>query len=181
MTDCTLECDHSTIAIRQRTRSNRVKHFVYQCLVCGAELRSVGKNDPAILALTDIIPFNEQLLTEWQEQRQNYWRQQAEQRRQDYLHEQSERIRETEQRRNQQKADWQAWYAQYLASPERRHKRAAVLRRANGMCEGCLTRKATQVHHLTYAHVGNELLFELVAICDTCHALAHANRDEVAA
>ena len=37
------------------------------------------------------------------------------------------------------------------------------------MCEGCGVRRAAQVHHLTYEHVGDELLFELVAVCGQCH------------
>jgi 5-methylcytosine-specific restriction endonuclease McrA len=34
--------------------------------------------------------------------------------------------------------------------------------------DGCQSR-ATQVHHLTYRHLGNEPLFELMAICRDCH------------
>jgi hypothetical protein len=29
------------------------------------------------------------------------------------------------------------------------------------------------VHHLTYAHVFNEFLFELMAVCDECHDRLH--------
>jgi len=32
---------------------------------------------------------------------------------------------------------------------------------------------ATEVHHLTYQHVGHEFLFELVAICRECHTRWH--------
>ena len=64
---------------------------------------------------------------------------------------------------------WWSWYQAYLQSPEWKQRRAAVLERARHVCEGCGVRLATQAHHLTYAHVGNEPLFDLRAICDYCH------------
>jgi 5-methylcytosine-specific restriction endonuclease McrA len=73
----------------------------------------------------------------------------------------------------ERKREFDGWYARYLGSPEWAARRRAVLQRARGTCEGCLIRPATQVHHLTYAHVGNELLFELVAVCDKCHGIVH--------
>ncbi len=70
-------------------------------------------------------------------------------------------------------------YDVYLASPEWQAKRAKILKRANGICEGCLERKATQVHHLTYEHVYHEFMFELIAVCDKCHARLHIeNKDD---
>jgi hypothetical protein len=65
-------------------------------------------------------------------------------------------------------------YDLYLEGPVWAAKRAAVLKRANYICEGCLTNKATQIHHLTYDHIFKELLFELVAVCTDCHARIHA-------
>lgn len=70
--------------------------------------------------------------------------------------------------------EWWAWYNLYLNSSEWRRRRNLVLRRANGICEGCLLPPAAHVHHKTYEHVGRELLFELVALCEDCHDLAHA-------
>jgi hypothetical protein len=67
-------------------------------------------------------------------------------------------------------------YNEYLNSPEWREKRELVLRRANGICEGCGKVNATQVHHLNYAHVGREMLFELVAVCDACHEIIHGRK-----
>lgn len=50
-----------------------------------------------------------------------------------------------------------------------------VLERANHVCEGCGVNAATEVHHKTYKNVGNEFLFELVAICRPCHQRYHAD------
>lgn len=74
---------------------------------------------------------------------------------------------------DRERADRRARYSAYLLTPGLRARRAKVLHRAGGKCEGCLERPATQVHHLTYEHVGDELLFELVAICDVCHSKIH--------
>lgn len=64
-------------------------------------------------------------------------------------------------------------YSEYLASTEWLEKRRKVLLKCRGYCEGCGAAPATEVHHLTYAHIGHELLWELVAVCDDCHDRCH--------
>jgi 5-methylcytosine-specific restriction endonuclease McrA len=64
-------------------------------------------------------------------------------------------------------------YNKYLQSDDWKAKRGKVLERCDGLCEGCREAPATQVHHLTYNHVGDELLYELVGICDACHERVH--------
>lgn len=71
------------------------------------------------------------------------------------------------------KAEWRAVYDRYLASADWQSVRQRVLKRAGGICEGCLEAPAREVHHQTYANVGDELLFELVAICRPCHERLH--------
>jgi 5-methylcytosine-specific restriction endonuclease McrA len=73
-------------------------------------------------------------------------------------------------------AAWWAWYDTYLQSDAWQTKRLAVLARDRSWCQGCRARHATQVHHISYKHVGNELLWELVAVCDECHQRAHQER-----
>ena len=63
--------------------------------------------------------------------------------------------------------------AYILASPEWQRRRQLVLSRAHGVCEACLTAMATQVHHSTYDHLFNEILWELRAVCASCHATIH--------
>lgn len=69
--------------------------------------------------------------------------------------------------------NWWAWYNDYLNSDAWRAKRRKVLDRCGGLCEGCRNAPVNQVHHLTYAHVGDELLYELVGLCVDCHERAH--------
>jgi hypothetical protein len=64
-------------------------------------------------------------------------------------------------------------YADYLRSEEWAKRREKVMQRARLVCEGCCTQPATEVHHLTYAHITQEFLFELVAMCGDCHARWH--------
>src|SRR5262249_17294921 len=79
--------------------------------------------------------------------------------------------------RTRQAEEWRDAYESYLSSPEWDDRRALVLKRARGICEGCGQVPATEVHHLTYSHVGNELLWQLVAVCRRCHARVHNPED----
>jgi hypothetical protein len=97
------------------------------------------------------------------------------------------RILEEERRRDQERLErergersreWWAWYNNYLRSEAWKARAALVRQRSGGMCEGCGTRRATQVHHLTYKHVGDEFLWELRAICNECHDRIHEERPE---
>lgn len=69
-------------------------------------------------------------------------------------------------------------YDDYLRTPEWKRKVALILKRADNTCEGCLSRPATQVHHLTYAHIYHEFAWELRAVCDVCHARVHSEAAE---
>lgn len=82
-------------------------------------------------------------------------------------------------RRNQKKSEWFDWYSSYLNSPQWQSKRQAVLKRDRYLCQGCMVRRASQVHHLTYEHCGNELLWELTSVCEECHRKIHPHMQEV--
>ena len=70
-----------------------------------------------------------------------------------------------------------AAYSDYLRSPEWRRRRDKIIERANGKCEGCLTNSASEVHHLSYDHLGAEFAFELVALCSPCHHRWHEGQN----
>lgn len=80
-------------------------------------------------------------------------------------------------RQSKNSAEWWERYNEYLLSDQWKSIRAKVLARANNTCEGCGDRPAAQVHHLTYDHVFDEFLFELVAVCDRCHTRIHEDED----
>lgn len=81
------------------------------------------------------------------------------------------RLKESEENRLRQV--WFSEYNKYLRSPEWRQKRDLALKRDGFWCQGCHQQKATQAHHLTYEHVFQEFLFELISVCDDCHKRLH--------
>lgn len=157
-----LKCPCTHTEIRRRTLSSGVVIFALQCLGCGRQIRAIKKDSPEARALAEISPFDETLRDAWDERVSAFYA--------------NRRIVQQAQR-EQERAEWKEWYAEYLTTVEWRLKRQAVMQRANNWCEGCAARPATQVHHLSYSHVGNELLFELVAVCDECHKRAHAQAE----
>jgi 5-methylcytosine-specific restriction endonuclease McrA len=114
------------------------------------------------MKLATIDPFDEQLIHDWRSQcdlfRDERWRQQE----------------EVKQRERQARY---AEYTAYLESDAWKKKRALVLDRAGGFCEGCGVNIPVQVHHLTYEHLFDEFLWELKAVCMRCHHKAHPDKD----
>ena len=66
-----------------------------------------------------------------------------------------------------------AAYKAHLASAKWGRLRADVIERERGRCQGCGTGGATDVHHASYAHFGDEFLFELQLLCRRCHDRWH--------
>ena len=64
-------------------------------------------------------------------------------------------------------------YKEYLLSKEWKSKRLKILQRSGGVCEICNTKRAYQVHHITYKRVYKENLSDLIAICGICHQAEH--------
>jgi 5-methylcytosine-specific restriction endonuclease McrA len=65
-------------------------------------------------------------------------------------------------------------YDDYLRSDAWKRRAAKILQRANGVCEGCLSNPASEVHHLTYQNIGQEFAWELRAVCRSCHSRIHS-------
>lgn len=145
-------CEAGSSELRRRHLSNGSIQIVYQCLTCGR-----SASNPLAKAA---VP-NYMLLPTWDES----------------LAEQYDQARQAE--RDDKRSEWFEEHNAYLRTPEWRAKRAAVLNRAKGICEGCGQAKATQVHHLSYEHWQEEFLWELVAVCDGCHERVHAARQSI--
>jgi hypothetical protein len=64
-------------------------------------------------------------------------------------------------------------YLEYLNSPAWAAKRKAVKARCNSICERCHKYLVDEVHHLTYAHLFDELLEDLQGLCKPCHRFLH--------
>lgn len=74
------------------------------------------------------------------------------------------------------KSVWSELHRDYLHSAEWGAIREKVFERDAHLCQGCRVAPAAVVHHLTYDHWRQELLFELISLCPLCHAKAH-NRE----
>lgn len=65
-------------------------------------------------------------------------------------------------------------YQEYLRSPKWQATREQALARAGYRCQVCNRSDQLQVHHRTYANLGNELPNDLTVLCDPCHDRFHA-------
>lgn len=147
------ECAHEDQVVTRRIIRNGSEQFVMQCRRCGEKCSNPIKREVAVKD-GSVPDFDEVLLERYRKER-------------------SDAIKRADE---SESSEWWDWYTEYLDSTEWREKRKQVLRRAQYLCEGCRSAEATQVHHLTYRHVGDELLFELVAVCEGCHERCHRDR-----
>ena len=74
-----------------------------------------------------------------------------------------------EDEREHNRIKWFQEHNEYLQTDQWKAIRLKVLKRDNNLCQGCLEATATEVHHLSYAHWKNELMFELLSVCYDCH------------
>ena len=148
-----LECSNGTVQIKE------------QCKTCGQAIGnpiSHAKFTPDDIAAMPL--FDRHLQSDWWES-----------------HRQAQSVR-MEEEGERRKAEWEEGreerarrYAEYLDSPKWERIRRQKLRMTGGMCEGCGNAGASHVHHLSYANVGDELLFQLVTLCEPCHQKWHWN------
>lgn len=150
-----LACKEHRYEIRKMTASNGSVQWRRQCVVCGESSAALKSADVSYTDKQNAVEFDRELRAELTRR----------------VGELANSFRMEE--ANRKRSQWWDGYNKYLASPQWREKRSLVMKRANGVCEGCGKFPASQVHHLTYDHVGNELLFELVAVCNACHELVH--------
>jgi hypothetical protein len=157
------ECKHPTTQIcYQITQSDQTRYRV-QCVECG-ETRPIAKSK---LKRPDLaIPLKKFDVSPWE-----YRRQKAEPELKKNLLKWLNILMTRANKR-------QIQYENYLQSPQWKIKRAKVLKRANGTCEGCGENKAVEVHHLTYDRIYNEMLFDLVAVCKSCHDQLHPWKEQ---
>jgi 5-methylcytosine-specific restriction endonuclease McrA len=67
-------------------------------------------------------------------------------------------------------------YVRHLRSPAWQALRLEVLARAQGHCERCEERLASEIHHLHYRTLGMERPEDLLALCEECHRHADSER-----
>lgn len=147
------EC--KSIGVVRRVLRNAVTTYVDQCAFCGRQMRSYKKQDVFQKIVGD---WDQSIADEWEEEQKRQWK---------------IRSAEYEKAREEKNRLWWEKYNHHIASPKWRELRSMVLRRANNTCEGCGINRAWHVHHDSYEHMGNEFLFELIALCGPCHSRIH--------
>lgn len=165
-------CQCANTKLRRRTLKNGSIQYVYQCLSCGKATSKAIKSSEAekINGGSDFENFDNSIEDNWYKKYQEGLKK--------IKDKYGSLIDNAEELRKQKDDAFFRKYTEYLDSDKWHNKRRKVLTRANFICEGCLENEATQVHHLTYEHVFDELIFELVALCESCHDFIHKKNDE---
>lgn len=150
------DCQHEDVQTRKRVIAGGAIQFIGQCQRCGYTVGNAVGRDRALRDSggKEPLPLDAGIRQRWDEKR-------------------SDEMNEIEAQFGREA--FFDGYDDYLKSDAWADRRARVMHRCGGTCEGCGKRKASQVHHLTYAHVGDEFLFELVALCHPCHERIHAD------
>ena len=153
---CQCNDENGNSILTKNISSNGTVTYRYQCTICWQMDGESVKRSSLGTTNIDKIPLFDH------EKRKSYWEKKAKTIQDEF-----------EQKKESDRKKFFEWYNEYLLTPEWKQRRSLVMRRANGICEGCLSENAIHVHHTNYTHVGDELLFDLVALCEACHSKAH--------
>jgi hypothetical protein len=142
-------CTNYNIIKVKKTSDNNTVHVYTQCTSCGyKENGPISKKE---IDLDSLPLFNDDLLNSLTT---------------DIYSEYNSIQTELDEKKRD---DFFIKYNEYLKTDIWKSKRERVLKRDKNLCQACLKRKASEVHHLSYKHVFNEPLFELVSVCNICH------------
>ena len=154
------KCAHESLELRKRKVKGGAIQYVKQCLSCGNAMPQPIKQEAALSINkgNEPVAFDEKKQFDWSVKKENAYRE---------IKDRYEASKDVE------IAQHSEWYRVYLQSSEWKLKRKKVLARAKNICEGCADKPASEVHHISYANIGDELLYQLVALCEDCHRKAH--------
>jgi hypothetical protein len=147
-----LDCAHLSTEVRQRGIRGGGVQFRHQCLSCGAATSNPLKQS------TFAVPpplWDESLADQWD------------------LDRRIASAQAYEARLEKKRQEGRSRHEQYLRTERWQQLRARALQRDGYVCQGCLEKPAVDVRHLTYANHGDELLYQLVSLCKSCHERAH--------
>jgi len=145
-------CNHELCELRRRIIKGGAESYVRQCIQCGKTSQPVKKTAALVELNGDTAPeYDNDLESKWNN------------------HKSKEYDKVRKEYRKKRVDD----YGDYLSSKAWKEKRQKVMKRANWICEGCGENPASEIHHISYEHVKNEFLFELVAVCSDCHDRIH--------
>lgn len=150
-------CEHVRTEVRRKVASNGSEFFGQQCVRCGNSVGTWIARSKA-LASGKVPPWDETLQDQF------------------YRGGRAQALREEAECAFLARHTW--YHREYLHSVEWQIKREKVLERDRHTCQGCGSTVALQVHHRDYSNVGDELLFQLITLCNGCHERVHQPRAE---
>tara|TARA_B100001093_G_scaffold224286_1_gene214896 strand:- start:43 stop:549 length:507 start_codon:yes stop_codon:yes gene_type:complete len=156
-------CDepYHWVKILNNTYAENGVSFKKQCKHCGACGVMQNQNPPV---LSEIINEDDsrQYAKDVMQQIQEY---------------RDERIRMEVEFKEMQRAMFKERYHEYLQTDLWKNKRELILKRDDYICQSCLVRQATEVHHFSYESYkqqpGSEKGWELISVCRDCHKREH--------
>lgn len=143
-----MDCKCHNIELRYILDSRRRKMFCFQCPECG---KKSGQWQPTPTH-GDYLPVDADLGRRFFEKRQNEY--------------QMQRAME----RRKKHHNYEVYINQDIKWKEIRSK---VMARCDRVCECCLTQAATQVHHVNYDSLFDEIAWDLRGVCRECHQKIH--------
>lgn len=147
MTHSTSGCQHPEVSLRVKIASNGAKMAGHQCVTCGC---LVGKYVKKHLWPKTMERWSDELRVTYREIRDKelslLWLEKREE------------------------------YEEYIVSLKWLRKREEILKRDGNLCQRCKAYPATDVHHLTYANLGNEPPEDLISVCRGCHEEIHGRK-----
>jgi len=149
-------CEHEETRLTRMTHCNQIKH---QCQHCGQSVgNAISHNSIPPEQLASLHEFDYEFRDLMSERR-------AEERIQI-----SHSVAADAQAKLQER---KALYEDHLASDKWKNLRRQVISREQGICQGCRQNQIQDIHHMSYDHLGDELLFELIGLCRECHKKTH--------
>ena|SRR6266542_2090390 len=61
------------------------------------------------------------------------------------------------------------YHQTYLGTEQWQCRRREAIQRGKFRCANCYKERRLQIHHLSYAHLGDEQPSDIVALCRSCH------------
>lgn len=165
------ECKHENREFRRFVYQRQGKpdyHKVCQCMICGQRLKHgpSGNNVwwPKDSSDSTLPEEDQAIVANWK------------------LKNKSEIECELRAKRTKLADEWQEKHDEYdlyiNTSSGWQNRRNRVINRAGEVCEACLVHRATQVHHVNYDTLFDEICWDLRAVCVDCHRKIHQHKTE---
>jgi hypothetical protein len=150
-------CEHPKVVLAKRPVGAGASgiQYVRWCQKCGATSSAIPYRKLLATEKNAAIDLDPALREKWRRDRFD------------------QSTREWREKNDKTTSERKKFYDEYMRSEKWQEIRQLILQRDNYQCQGCRQRRAVQVHHLTYAHLGDEFLFELISVCMECHHRLH--------